>query len=92
MSRGCRSSQCETAVRVFGNCKVDRVQVIKDCSGLLTRSGLVKCMNSYNQDAMDAFVYCLKFKCLNDNDKCDLLKDALDGCSTVPALPGGRCP
>ena len=78
---------------MFGDCKVDRVQVIKDCSGLLTRSGLVKCMNSYNQDAMDAFVYCLKFKCLNDNDKCDLLKDALDGCPSVPALPRGRrCP
>ena len=91
--RGCRNSQCETAVRVFRRCQMDRVQVIKECSPVLTRNQLINCLNKYNQDPMDVFVYCLKYKCLGQNDKCDVMKDALEGCANIPALPAnGNCP
>ena len=67
--RGCRNSQCETAIRVFRRCQMDRVQVIKECSPVLTRNQLVSCLTRYNQVPMDVFVYCLKYKCAGQNDK-----------------------
>ena len=78
---------------MFGNCKADRGEVIKACSPLLSKNRVIKCLRSYKHDAMDVFVFCLKYLCLNDSDKCDLMKEALDGCPSIPGLPkNGKCP
>lgn len=80
-------------MQVFKSCPVDRTDVINDCQKLVTSNQMMKCLDKYDVDPMNAFVYCLKYKCNNDADSCDLLKEALDGCSNIPALPSGStCP
>ena len=78
---------------VFKACPVDRVQVINDCQKILTHNRTIKCLGKFGLNPMTAFIYCLKYKCNNDADSCDLLQEALDGCPSVAALPAGTvCP
>ena len=88
-----RNPQCEIAVQVFKNCPIDRTDAINSCQKLLTYPSLMKCLGKYGADPMNIFVYCLKYKCNNDAESCDLLKEALDGCPSIPAYPAGTvCP
>ena len=78
---------------MFKNCNADRTEVINGCQKLITSNKMLKCMRRNNFDPMNTFIYCLKYKCHNDSESCDLLKEVVEECFNIRAYTAGTaCP